>query len=80
MNSIKTAKGLEVVRGITIDDVLELLMDGKWHSFEELREQLQLKNGTLESMVSFLSEYGFVKLDEKKMKVRIDEDIKQLNL
>jgi len=55
-------------------------MDGKWHSFEELREQLQLKNGTLESMVSFLSEYGFVKLDEKKMKVRIDEDIKQLNL
>ena len=80
MNSIKTAKGLEVVRGITIDDVLELLMDGKWHSFEELREQLQLKNGTLESMVSFLSEYGFVKVDEKTMKVRIDEDIKQLTL
>ena len=55
-------------------------MDGRWHTLEELKEQLRLKNGTLELMVSFLSEYGFVKVDEKTMKVRIDEDIKQLSL
>jgi DNA-binding IclR family transcriptional regulator len=58
--------------------VLELLSDGKWHSTEELLQRLELSEQKFQEVTAFLNKYGFVKIDEKNGKVKINKDFKKL--
>ncbi len=58
--------------------VLEILGDGRWHRIEELLLSLQLSEDKFRELSSFLNAYSFVKVDEKKRKVKINNDFKKL--
>jgi len=57
---------------------LEILGDGRWHRIEELLLSLQLSEDKFRELSSFLNAYSFVKVDEKKRKVKINNDFKKL--
>jgi hypothetical protein len=57
---------------------LELLSDGKWHGTDELRLRLELSEQKFQEVTAFLNTYGFVKVDEKNRKVKINRDFKKL--
>lgn len=58
--------------------ILELLIDGKWHSTEELRIELELNEQKLQEITAFLNKYTFVKIDGKNGKIRISKDLQKL--
>jgi len=57
---------------------LELLSDGKWHGTDELLLRLELSEQKFQEVTAFLNTYGFVKIDEKNRKVKINKDFKKL--
>jgi len=57
---------------------LELLGDGKWHEIEELLRSLQLSEQKFWQVTAFLGKYGFVKVDEKNRRVRINRDFQRV--
>ena len=56
----------------TIDELLVLLQDNKWHNLTELTQHVALSSDKLEKVVNFLTEYGFVQLDKNPQKVKIE--------
>jgi len=58
--------------------ILELLSDGKWHGTEELLLSVGLGAREFREITGFLSKYGFVEVDEKNRKVRVDRDFQRL--
>ena len=61
-----------------IDEVVELLKDGKWHSLQGLAKNLRLDQQKLHEIVQFLLSLELLKLDEKERKAQINTDLKQL--
>ena len=58
--------------------ILELLSDGKWHGIEELLFRAGLSERKFWEVMGFLGEYGFVKVDEKNKKIKINRDFQRL--
>ena len=58
--------------------ILELLNDGKWHGTEELSLRLGINEQKFQEITAFLNQYGFVKIDGKNRKVKINKDFKKL--
>jgi predicted transcriptional regulator len=56
-----------------IDDILWLLKDGKWHDVQEVTKTVALPKAKAETVISFLSEYDFIQLNE-------NEDAKKIKL
>jgi hypothetical protein len=57
---------------------LDILGDGKWHRIDELLACLRLSEDKFRELASFFNAYGFVKVDEKHGKVKINSDFKKL--
>ena len=58
-----------------VDDVLEFLKDGKWYDFIEVAEKFSsfgLLENDVKYIISFLTKFGFVDLDEDWKRVRIN--------
>ena len=55
----------------TIDKLLELLQDGGWHNLNEVAQQVGLSSVNVETVVSFLTEYGFVMLNEDSKEIKL---------
>jgi len=55
----------------SIDELLELLEDGKWHGLNEIIEKSRLCKFKAETITNFLAEYAFVQLDKKCQKARL---------
>lgn len=53
----------EEVALLVIDEILWLLKDGKWHNSREIIEKCSLSKSEVRMAVSFLREYGFIKLN-----------------
>ena len=53
-----------------IDEILEYLEDGGWHTAIEIEKKFFLTNNTVYAIINFLSKYGFVELDDKNLKVK----------
>ena len=51
-----------------IDDVLRLLENGKWHDLREMEENTQLHDCDVSSILRFLVQYDFIKLDKEGKK------------
>jgi len=56
----------------SIDKFLNLLQDGIWHDLEATTHKVGLSSAKAEMVISFLIEYGFIKLSEnaKQLKLR----------
>ena len=59
--------------------VLEILGDGRWHQIEELALSLDLNEYKFRELTSFLTAYDFIKIDEKKGRVKINNTFKKLS-
>jgi len=58
--------------------ILELLSDGKWHGVEEMLLNTGLSELEILEVTDFLGKYGFVKVDEKNRKLRVNRDFQRL--
>ena len=55
----------------TLDEILEPLIDGKWHSLEEINEAAKVPEERLEEIIGFFVAYRFVKLDKENKRVKL---------
>lgn len=56
-----------------IDNVIELLKDGKWHYLEELSQKTKLHEFKLAVLFDFLADYSFLKLDKTDRKAKLSK-------
>ena len=56
----------------SIDQILLLLKDDKWHNLDEITKQVAVPLGNLEQVVSFLKEYRFVQLNQTSKQVKLE--------
>ena len=55
----------------TIDEILWLLKDGRWHKLEEITEKSSLAKYKAKMAIGFLQEYSFIQVDENGRKARL---------
>lgn len=58
---------------ITIDEILAILQDGKWHDIEEIKAQSGASERVTEIALSFLQKYGFIERDTGEHRVRAEK-------
>jgi hypothetical protein len=61
-----------------LQDILELLGDGKFHGLDELQVRTRLSEKQAREVVAFLTEYGFAEMNRQKTKIRVSKDAKRL--
>ncbi|MEM2419743.1 MAG: hypothetical protein QXL38_01995 [Candidatus Bathyarchaeia archaeon] len=54
------------------------MADGNWHVKEEILEETRLNPKQLETIISFLEEYGIVDVDSKKSSVRLNKNFRKV--
>jgi DNA-binding IclR family transcriptional regulator len=59
----------------TLDEILEPLIDGKWHGLEEINEAVRLPKRKFEEIIGFFAEYRFVKLDKENRRVKLTPSV-----
>lgn len=57
----------------SIDKIINLLQDGKWHTIKELSQKSRVHDFKIEMLTDFLADYSFVKLDKKEGKAKLSE-------
>ena len=55
----------------TLDWILEVLDDGKWHRMSEILEKSKLANSTMKRIIGFLAEYQLIQRDETLQTIRL---------
>jgi hypothetical protein len=55
----------------TVDKILELLEDGKWHDIKEIREKSNLQEFKVEMIYGFLAEYAFIDFNKEQQKAKL---------
>jgi len=61
-----------------LEDILRTLEDGRWHDFMKFASEKRISEDDVLLAVKFLNEYGFVKLDEKGKRVKLDPEFLKL--
>jgi len=61
-----------------VDEFLAYIADGGWHDLGEVAEKAGLTPRKALRLARFLSEYGFVKLEDGGRRVRIDSATKKI--
>lgn len=54
-----------------IDEILMMLKDGNWHELSEIAKECSSNKLGVRMVISFLSKYDFIELDEKGRKARL---------
>ena len=54
-----------------LDKILCFLESGQWYSFQDVTDWCLLPQRKLALVLSFLSQYDFIEVDEKEQKVRL---------
>jgi DNA-binding IclR family transcriptional regulator len=62
----------------SINEVLQLLADGEWHTLTEVSKALKISFEELDSIIHFLSKYGFIEVGDDLIKVKIDKGFEEL--
>jgi len=55
----------------TVDDILKLLEDGRWHDLNEIRKKIELHDLKVKNLTKFLAQYDFIKLDKDGKKAKL---------
>lgn len=63
---------------LAIDEVVELLKDGEWHSLNQIEKKLNLTKNRMEKIVQLLCQLDFIALNDKLEKVAIDPDLREI--
>ena len=53
----------------TIDELMEMMKNGEWHTLDELGATLQIKEDLLVSVIHILKEFGFIEIDDKRVRL-----------
>jgi DNA-binding IclR family transcriptional regulator len=54
-----------------IDEILDVLKNGKWHDLKEISKKTHLHEPNVELLTNFLAEYDFIELNKKEQKTRL---------
>ena len=54
-----------------VNDILELLENGRWHDLKEIGKKTQLQDLDITSVTKFLVQYNFIKLDKEGKKAKL---------
>jgi len=54
-----------------IDEILDVLKNGKWHDLKEISEKTRLQVLKVELFTKFLAQYDFIELNKKEHKARL---------
>ncbi len=52
-----------------IDRMLELLRDSKWHSLDEIKNEIPVSADQLNEILSFLQDQSFINRDNEKLRI-----------
>jgi len=63
-----------------VEEVVDILKDGKRHGLSEIAETLKLTQKKTAEILQFLAEYDFASFDQKNNKAIIDPGLKELLL
>ena len=55
------------------ETVLQLLENGEWHYIKDLPKLTSLSSLTVNCVTQFLEKYNFVKLDQRKQKIKLEK-------
>lgn len=55
-----------------VNDILELLENGRWHDLKKIGKKSQLQDLDITSVTKFLAQYNFIKLDKEERKAKLD--------
>jgi len=58
-----------------IDEILNILKNGKWHDLREISEKTHLREVKVQMLTQFLAQYNFVELDEREHKTRLTKPL-----
>ena len=58
-----------------IDEILNVLKNGKWHDLREISEKTCLQKVKVEMLTNFLAQYNFIELDKKEHKTRLTKPL-----
>jgi hypothetical protein len=53
-----------------IENAIELLKDGKWHTIEEISQKTRLHKFKIELLADFLADYSFIEFNKKQQKAK----------
>jgi DNA-binding IclR family transcriptional regulator len=60
-----------------MDQILDILKDGKWHSLQEIIDQTKIQERKVRLITSFLQKFQLVQLEKKNKRIRVDALTKQ---
>lgn len=60
-----------------INEILEILSDGKFHKIEELRVKININDFEMQEILFFMSKFDFVEVVDKE-KVKTKKNFKRL--
>jgi len=58
--------------------ILDMLKDGGWHTFEDIKGKVRLNENQMVKIVKFLEEYGFIIKDDVGKRIKLDEAVRKL--
>ena len=58
--------------------ILDMLKDGGWHTFEDIKEKVRVNENQMVKIVKFLEEYGFIIKDDVGKRIKLDEAVRKL--
>jgi DNA-binding IclR family transcriptional regulator len=61
-----------------IDKLLDMLMDGKWHTAKEITDKTRIEENKARLITSFLREFQFIQEDKKTGRIRLSALTKEL--
>jgi len=60
-----------------IDEILDVLKNGKWHDIREISEKTHLRERKVEMITGFLAQYHFIELNRKERKTRLTQPLQE---
>lgn len=56
-----------------IENVIELLKDGKWHTIREISQRTKLHEFKIEVLTDFLADYSFLEFNKEKGRAKLSK-------
>jgi len=60
-----------------IDKLLEVLIDGKWHTLEEIVQKTAIEEYRAKLVISFLQQFQFIQMDKRSGKIKLGTLMRQ---
>ena len=57
--------------------ILEVLIDGKWHTLTEIQKETKLDRDQSHQIIEFLVRYGFILIDRSASKAMINKCVQR---